>query len=196
MPALVMGLLARRLRLCGYRTAVFGYHSLTQTLENNAAQLAGFIREQGDTTVHLVGHSLGGLVILQALQTNPGLVKGRSVLLGSPVQGSVVARRLYRHRGVRWMLGRGAAGGLLKGAAPWLAQLPLGVIAGNRPVGIGQLIGGLAGDNDGTVTVAETRLENATASVQVHATHTGLMFSREVAAEVCSFLREGHFSLL
>ncbi len=196
MPALVMGLLARRLRRCGYRTAVFGYHSLTQTLENDAGQLAGFIREQGDTPVHLVGHSLGGLVILQALQDNPGLVNGRIVLLGSPVQGSVVARRLYRYRGLRWLLGRSAEGVLLEGGPAWQGHLPLGVIAGNRPVGIGQLTGGLAGENDGTVMVAETRLEHASATIQVNTTHTGLMLSREVAFEVCSFLKEGRFTLL
>jgi pimeloyl-ACP methyl ester carboxylesterase len=194
MPALVMRLLALRLRRCGYRVAVFGYRSLTETLENNAGQLAGFIREQGDATVHLVGHSLGGLVILQALQSHPGLVNGRIVLLGSPVQGSVVARRLYRYRGLRWMLGRSADGGLLGNGLTWQGHLPLGVIAGNRPLGVGKISGGLAGENDGTVTVAETRLENASESIRVNTTHTGLMVSREVAIEVCRFLKDGHFS--
>ena len=196
MPAWVMSLLARRLRRCGYRVAVFGYRSLTQTLENNAGQLAGFIREQGDTTTHLVGHSLGGLVILQALQTHPGLVSGRIVLLGSPVGGSVVARRLNRYRGLRWLLGRSVDSGLLGDGPAWQGHLPLGVIAGNRPLGIGRIIGGLAGENDGTVTVAETGLENASGSTRVHVTHTGLLVSREVAIEVCSFLKNGHFNLL
>ena len=196
MPDWVMSLLARRLRRCGYRVAVFGYRSLTQTLENNAEQLAGFIREQGDATVHLVGHSLGGLVILQALQTHPGLVSGRVVLLGSPVGGSVVARRLNHYRGLRWLLGCSVDSGLLGDGPAWQGHLPLGVIAGNRPLGIGRIIGGLAGENDGTVTVAETGLENASGSTRVHVTHTGLLVSREVAIEVCSFLKNGHFNLL
>ena len=189
-----MSVLARRLRRCGYRVAVFGYPSLTQTPENNAEQLAGFIREQGDVTIHLVGHSLGGLVILQALQNHAGLVTGRIVLLGSPVRGSVVARRLHRYRGLRWMLGRGEDSGLLGDGPAWQGRLPLGVIAGNQPLGIGQIIGGLVGENDGTVTVAETSVENASASIRVYVTHTGLLVSREVAAEVCSFLKDGHFS--
>jgi pimeloyl-ACP methyl ester carboxylesterase len=194
MPALAMAPLALRLRRHGYRVAVFGYRSLTETLEINAGQLAGFIREQGDATVHLVGHSLGGLVILRALQSHPGLINGRIVLLGSPVKGSVVARRLYRCRGLRWLLGRSADGGLLGSGPVWQGHLPLGVIAGNRPMGVGQIIGGLAGEHDGTVTVAETRLENASGSIQVNATHTGLLVSRGVADEVCSFLKNGHFS--
>ena len=196
MPAWVMSMLARRLRRCGYRVAVFGYRSLAQTPENNAELLAGFIREQGDATVHLVGHSLGGLLILQALQSHPDLVEGRIVLLGSPVGGSVVAKRLHRYRGLRWMLGRSADSGLLGDGPAWQGHLPLGVIAGNRPLGIGRLIGGLAGENDGTVTVAETHLENASGSTRVHVTHTGLLLSPEVAIEVCSFLKDGHFSLL
>ena len=195
MPALVMGLLAKRLRRCGYRTVVFGYPSLTQSLENNAEQLAGFIREQGDATVHLVGHSLGGLVILQALQKHPDLVTGRIVLLGSPVRGSVVARRLNCYRGLRRILGRSAHRCLLGDGPGWNGHLPLGVIAGTLSVGTGQIIGGLVGENDGMVAVDETRLKHASGAVQVHATHTGLLVSREVANEVCSFLRDGHFSL-
>ena len=196
MPAWVMSLLARRLQRCGYRVAVFGYPSLTQTLADNAEQLAGFIREQGDATVHLVAHSLGGLVILQALQSHPELVGGRIVLLGSPVGGSVVAKRLHRYRGLRWILGRSADRCLLGGGPGWNGHLPLGVIAGALPVGIGQIIGGLAGENDGVVTVDETWLKYASGSVKVRATHTGLLVSREVATEVCSFLRDGHFNLL
>jgi pimeloyl-ACP methyl ester carboxylesterase len=196
MPAWVMSLLARRLRRCGYRTAVFAYHSLQQALENNAEQLAGFIREQGDATVHLVGHSLGGLVILQALQKYPGLVAGRIVLLGSPVRGSVVARRLNRSRGLRWILGRSAHRCLLGDGPGWNGHLPLGVIAGTLPVGIGRIIGGLVGENDGIVTVDETHLENTSGSIQVHATHTGLLVSREVSDSVCGFLKDGHFNLL
>ena len=63
-------------------------------------------------------------------------------------------------------------------------------------MGIGRIIGGLAGENDGTVTVAETDLENASGSTRVHVNHTGLLVSREVAIEVCSFLKDGHFNLL
>ena len=136
------------------------------------------------------------LLILQALQSHPDLVEGRIVLLGSPVGGSVVAKRLHRYRWLRWMLGRSADSGLLGDGPAWQGHFPLGVISGNRPLGIGRLIGGLAGENDGTVTVAETHLENASGSTRVHVTHTGLLLSPEVAIEVCSFLKDGHFSLL
>ena len=194
MPALVMDLLAMRLRRCGYRVHSFAYHSLAATLADNARQLAAFVREQDSTPIHLVGHSLGGLVILQALQVQPELVSGRIVLLGSPVNGSTVARRLQRSRSLRWLLGRSGHHGLVGEGPAWRGQLQLGVIAGERAMGIGQMIGGLAGDNDGTVAVAETQLEQASGSLRVNTTHTGLLVSREVADEVCHFLRDGHFS--
>ena len=194
MPALVMGVLAARLRRCGYRVRLFAYHSLSKTLEHNALKLADFVREQGDAEIHLVGHSLGGLVILQALQAHPELVSGHVVLLGSPVRGSVVAQRLQRSGITRWMIGSSGERGLLGDGPTWQGQLPLGVIAGRRPLGIGQVTGGLRGENDGTVTVAETTLENASESIRVHATHTELLVSRVVADEVCMFLKNGHFS--
>ncbi|MGB5442030.1 MAG: hypothetical protein WBN57_05325 [Gammaproteobacteria bacterium] len=68
------------------------------------------------------------------------------------------------------------------------------MIAGERAMGIGQVIGGLTGDNDGTVSVAETRLEHASGSVRINTTHMGLLVSREVADEVCHFLKHGQFS--
>ena len=43
--------------------------------------------------VHLVGHSMGGVLILRALQADPGMPPGRVVLMGAPVRGSAVARR-------------------------------------------------------------------------------------------------------
>ena len=105
-----------------------------------------------------------------------------------------MARRLYRYRGLRWMLGRSAGHGLLGDGPAWQGHLPLGVIAGNRPVGIGRLIGSLAGENDGTVTVAETRFGECQPGLYPGACdpHGAAVFP----PLVCSFLKDGHFSLL
>ena len=106
MTGLEMRPLARRVRACGYDTVMFGYRSLLQPLAHNAARLVKRVRQQDASTVHLVGHSLGGLVILQALQDHPDLIDGRIVLLGSPVNGSVIAERVQRYWFSRWLLGR------------------------------------------------------------------------------------------
>ena len=185
--------LAWRLRRCGYRTLLFRYPSLRLPLVQNAARLIERVGQQGNTTVHLVGHSLGGLVILQALRDQPDLVRGRIVLLGSPVNGSVIAQRLHAHRITRWLIGRSGKGALLGGGPGWNGKQALGTIAGTRPVGVGLLLGGLGEASDGTVALSETQLAGRHAATTFHSSHFGLLFSRPVARAVCGFLREGRF---
>ena len=194
MTSLVMQPLARRLKRCGYRPVLLTYRSLRKTIHANARALRQIVQQQPAVCVHLVGHSLGGLVILQALQDDPALIDGRIVLLGSPANGSLLARRLHRRRLSRWLVGRGAEGRLAAGGDGWQGQQPLGVIAGTRPVGVGLVLGGLSGPNDGTVTVAETRLEGCTDTLLNSTTHMGLLVSRSVAQAVCRFLQSGRFA--
>jgi pimeloyl-ACP methyl ester carboxylesterase len=193
MTGLELQLLAWRLRRCGYRTLVFRYPSLRCSVAQNAARLVARVGQQGDSIVHLVGHSLGGLVILQALQDHPDLIRGRIVLLGSPVNGSVIARRLHSRRLTRWLIGRGGAGALLGDGPRWHGWQAFGMISGTRPVGIGQLLGGFSEASDGTVALSETRLEGVHQATTFHSTHFGMLLSRPVARSVCGFLRTGRF---
>jgi pimeloyl-ACP methyl ester carboxylesterase len=193
MSSLELVLLARRLRRCGYRTLRFRYRSLRRPLRHNAAGLARRVQQLPEGTIHLVGHSLGGLVVLQALQGHPDLITGRIVLLGSPVKGSAVARHICGHRLLRWTIGRSGEQGLLGGGPRWQGKQPLGVIAGTRSLGIGRLLGGLSGVNDGVVNLEETVLEGVQDSIVVESTHMGLLTSRRVAAQVCAFLKHGRF---
>jgi len=195
MTGLEMHQLVRRVHACGYDTVVFRYRSLLKPLVHNAARLADRVRQQDAPTVHLVGHSLGGLVILQALQDHPDLIDGRAVLLGSPVNGSVIAERVQRYWFSRWLLGRSGRGALLGDGPRWQGQPPLGVIAGTHPVGIGRLLGGFNGDNDGTVTLAETTIAGASSTMTVDKGHFGMLYSATVAQAVCTFLRQGTFSV-
>jgi pimeloyl-ACP methyl ester carboxylesterase len=193
MTSLELLLLARRLRRCGYRTLRFRYRSVRRPVRHNAAELARRIHRLPAGRVHLVGHSLGGLVVLQALQDEPGLITGRVVLLGSPVGGSAVARRVVHRRPLRWLIGRAAEQGLLGDGPRWRGWQSLGVIAGQRPLGIGRLMGGLSGANDGVVNLEETRIEGVRDGIVVDATHMGLLVSSQVAAQVCAFLKHGRF---
>ena len=185
--------LARRLRHCGYEPVFFSYRSLRRSPAHNAERLARFVRRQQAEKIHLVGHSLGGLVILQALNDHPELVTGRIVLLGSPVQGSAVAGRLHRYPVSRWLVGRSTEKGLLGDGPRWQGPQDLGVIAGTLPLGIGRVVGGLPGGSDGTVAVAETVLEGAQDTLTLHTTHMGLVYSLPVATAVCRFLEQGRF---
>ena len=68
------------------------------------------------------------------------------------------------------------------------------VIAGDRAKGLGGLFATLDGASDGTVAVAETRLEGLTDHCVLPASHSGLVLSAEVAAHTARFLREGRFA--
>ena len=110
-------LLRRRLsRDLGCRTRSFPYPSVNADLAANVRALGEFLASARADTLHLVAHSLGGLVILELfdrmasdrLANGRVLPPGRVVLLGSPVQGSRAARKLAQRPFGRRLLGRTA----------------------------------------------------------------------------------------
>ncbi len=182
--------LARRLRGEGFEVDVFGYPSILGGPEPAIAALIARVR--AGTPVHLVGHSLGGMIVLEALRRAPDLPVQRAVCLGSPLCGSHAARSLGQRRWTAPVLGR--SGTLLQaGCPPWAGTVPVGMVAGNVARGIGRLIARFEGDSDGTVGLAETRLPGLAAHCVVPASHTGLVFSAEAARQAARFLREGRF---
>ena len=60
-------------------------------------------------------------------------------------------------------------------------------------MGIGRIAGEFGEPNDGSVTVAETRLDGAKDHIGMDVNHTGLTVARSVADQVGSFLRRGEF---
>ena len=193
MHGVIMSVLAHRLEDCGFTCRTFTYSSVSETPVQNAVQLHEFVRRLDADTVHLVAHSLGGIVVLHLFERYNDLAPGRIVLLGSPVNSSTVAERLTSLEPGRWVLGQSVQRALLGGAPTWRGERELGVVAGTWSMGVGRLLGGLDGPDDGTVTVAETHLANSTDSVTAPVTHTGMVFSAEVAEQVCTFLRTGRF---
>ncbi len=193
MAGLTMALLQRRLRVAGLRVHVLAYPSLRGTPAENAGRLARAVARLRAPRVHLVGHSLGGLVVLHLLAGRVPPRVGRAVLLGSPVGGSAVARVLARSRLTRRLLGRSTQRGLLGEAPHADGRHPVGVVAGTLPVGVGRFVPGLALPHDGTVSLAETALPGAADSITLPVSHTGMLASSSVAAAVVAFLRDGRF---
>ncbi len=186
-------LAALRLRLdkAGFIAHAFEYASVAQGPGPSVARLLQRIRNLGADCVHLVGHSLGGLIALQAARQGD-LPPGKVVCLGSPLRGSSAARGLSRFPGGAVVLGR--SGEILReGLEDWQDARPVGVIAGRLPFGLGAIVGALGDDHDGTVGVDETRLPGIADHRVVPATHTGLLFSAEAAEHTVAFLREGRF---
>lgn len=199
MNGLEMSLLAWRLRRQGFRVHRFHYASVTRSLNENAGALDAFIRALGFspadfelTPVHLVAHSLGGLLVRQLFHDYPAQPPGRIVTLGSPHHGCQVAQALSRGRLGRYLLGQSAAT-LLSTLPAWTLPRDIGVIAGRVPYGVGRLVCKLNKPNDGTVALEETRLPGMRDYLVVAASHISLLFSRPVAHQVGHFLQHGEF---
>lgn len=184
----------RRMQSRGFAPRAFRYASLHASVEQVVDDLsAGLARLP--PPVHLVGHSLGGLMLLKLFELRPDQPPGRVVLMGSPASGSHAAQSV-----AQWTIGPAVLGPLalaeLVRAAPrrWTQSRDLGVIAGSGRLGLGRLVCELPEPNDGTVAVEETRIEGMTDHVVLPVTHTGMLVSAAVAQRVARFLRSGRFS--
>lgn len=195
MHGVAMELARRRVARCGYRALSYTYPTMRLTLTENAERLIRYLRGLNAPRLHLVGHSLGGLIVLRALDDAAALPPGRVVLVGTPCLGSHAARRLQRLPGGRTVLGRSLIESL---ESPRPVRAPgreTGVIAGSVPIGLGQIIDpGLPRPNDGAVSVEETRLPGMRDHVVLRVSHSGMLVSRAVARQICAFLRDGAFA--
>jgi len=190
MPPLAMQRFASRLREAGYGTVIVGYRSIVGSTDAAVRRIREGLRD-GPAT-HVVGHSLGGLMALEALRAEPALPVARMVCLGTPLCGSGVARTLSRHALTTLYLGRSAA--LLRsGCARRPDGVDVGMIAGTRPRGLGALVARYDGPHDGTVSVDETRAPWLADHTVIDASHSGLLFSAEAARQATGFFRHGRF---
>ena len=186
-------LLRERLVRAGFAPTPFRYPSTHASLEEVTAALARRLR-MFRGPVHLVAHSLGGLITLETLATERDLPPGRIVLLGSPVQGSRAARAA-----ATWSLGAQLLGSLAVSqltrspGRTWNLPREIGLIAGSRSAGLGRFLAQLPEPNDGTVAVDETRLPGAAGHLILDVSHIGMLMSQPVATSIATFLREGQF---
>jgi pimeloyl-ACP methyl ester carboxylesterase len=195
MPGFEGAVLRRRLRMQrGFRTYGYGYHSVQEPMAALIAGLRQLIARIDAPQVHLLGHSLGGIIVLRFLQRHTMAQPGRVVFLGTPCAGSRVARRFAHWKMGRKMLGPVACEELLQsGCTRWDQPRELGIIAGTRPVGLGHLLLTFPDANDGTVAVSETDLPGAKGRLCLPVTHSGMLLSARVAQEAGSFLQHGRF---
>lgn len=187
MTGLELRWLGRQLEANGFTVRYCRYRSWRGTLRDAAEKLRRLVEQQGSGTVHLLGHSLGGMVIAKMLEGGGPFNLGRIVLLGSPQQGSALATVLERYRACRYILGPVACEGIIRNRPATLAGRELLVIAGTLSFGFGRFFG-IPTPNDGTVAAAETMVPGAR-QILVRASHMGMLFSRVAAAQITSFLK-------
>lgn len=191
--------LERHLRREGFRVINFGYRSTRQPVEASALELQQTLERDAhgrNGRVHFVTHSLGGIIVRACLKEHrPGNL-GRVVMLSPPNQGSEVADKLRNNLLYKWATGpAGQQLGTTLDSVPnqlGPVDFTVGVIAGSRS--LNPLFSTwIDGPSDGKVGVARSQVEGMADFLVVPRSHTYIMRSPRVIAQVARFLREGSF---
>ena len=194
MHGVVMELQRHYLARSGFDAVCYSYPSMRSTLTENAERLAQFAHSLGTSHIHWAGHSLGGLLILHLLAREARLPPGRVVLLGVPYQDSQARRALATSRLGASLLGHSLGEWLTIAKPGNFPGRQIGVIAGSLSRGLGRMVArGLPVPNDGVVAVAETEMTAACDSIVLPVSHSGMLFSRQVAHQTSAFLQSGAF---
>jgi len=193
MNSLAMLYISRALNDGGYAAESFDYHSIRGTLPEHVSALADRVADTAADTVHLVAHSMGGVVALNYLQGARDRRIGRVVVLGSPISGSTVGRTLAGWPSGEWMLGRSAEIWQSASVPKLDATTCVGSIAGSVSFGLGSIFMNVPEPCDGVVTVEETRLPGLADHIVLPVSHSGMLISQEVAQQTAAFLRNGRF---
>lgn len=188
----------RHLETAGFYTIAMNYPSTRASVPQNAEYLHEVLQSlHGIDKVHLVGFSMGGIVVRQSLSAHPEPRLGRVVLVGTPNQGAELATMMKDWWAFKTILGPSGQDLVAgpEGIAPQLPAPPceFGIIAGCRGTndGYNPLI---PGDNDGTVSLESTRLAGARDFMVVRALHPAMMSTASVHRATEYFLRHGRFS--
>ena len=177
----------RFLKRQGYRVYRFGYQTTNQPFERSLMKLVAFVNSRPESTVHLVAHSMGGILSMRAM---PQIRKpGKLVMLGSPVNGSQVAKKLQKlgwHKGLL----KHATEPLTAGLFDAVKARDTLMIAGTSPYGLGRFIEPQLGPSDGTVALHETEADWIDHHHAIHCNHFGLLSNSEAQQLTLDFLQQ------
>ena len=194
MNPLEMRYLGTQLEKLGFHVHYVYYQSVLKTPEQNAKIIHDKIKKMNLPDLHLVGHSLGGVVLMHLFDQTDDLPEGKVVMLGSPVNGSWIAQKVQDWPVISPLLAKSMPSALSGVDVPeWNTHRDWGMIAGTKNQGLGFLTGGLPGDSDGTVLVEETHHPKQKSHILVDKSHTALLFSKEVAELTSHFLNTAEF---
>ena len=157
MNPLEMKFLGQQLEKSGFAVHYLYYQSVLKSPAENARIIHKKIHKLNLPDLHIVGHSLGGVIIMHLFDQFDDIPEGRVVMLGSPVKGSWIAQKVQNWPVVSPLLSRNMDNALSGENVPeWNTKRDWGMIAGTRSQGLSIFTGGLPEEGDGTVLVKET----------------------------------------
>lgn len=201
MNPIEMRYLGSQLEKSGFNVHYVYYQSVLKSPAENATIIQEKIKQLNLPNLHLVGHSLGGVLLMHLFDqieadnnSNNDLPEGRVVMLGSPVKGSWIAKKVSAWPIVSPFIAKSMPNALSGVDIPdWNTNRDWGMIAGVKGQGLGLLTGGMPSISDGTVLLEETYHSKQKEHIQVNKSHTALLFSKEVADLTSQFLNTGSF---
>lgn len=194
-----MRAMARTLGRQGLSTQVIWYESWANPFHAIVDRICRQIevRHLGrERPLHLVGHSMGGLIARAVAARLDPTHMGRMVMIGTPNAGSELADFCTRWRILRPFLGRAGPALVTQRLLPQLDDLPspsypFGVIAGDRP--LANLLRVMPPPHDGKVSVASTHLAGEADHITLPVSHAIMPFDRAVQEQTAHFLTHGRF---
>lgn len=195
-----MNTIAERLERLGYMVWNEGYPStekpIASLVSEHVRPAVEWAENKRARKIHVVSHSLGGILIRAYLQENALPSGSRIVMLSPPNNGSEVADRLKSFSLYRWMMGPagqelGTSPDSIPGRLKPVAA-DIGIIAGTRSMEpwFSLLI---PGPDDGKVSVESTKLKEMNDFLMVESTHPFIMNDQKVIDQVVAYLRQGRF---
>jgi pimeloyl-ACP methyl ester carboxylesterase len=194
MSPFVMTRLGNILSAEGYQVITPKYASVQASSATNADAIYAQLTTLNSDELHVIGHSLGGLVGLHLLSRHPDLAPGKLITLGTPAQGSYIARLFQATPLLHAAFGQSLAQGLSGEAIPSDIQRDWGAIIGTLAIGLGVpfLVG--KGEHDGAVLISEAEHPAQTERLYLPVSHSAMLFSPRVSQAILQFLHTGHFT--
>lgn len=178
--------IAKHLQSKGYIVYRFGYKTTSKPFQFNQQKLQAFVNSRKQKIVHLVVHSMGGIL---SMRTLPSIRKpGKLVMLGSPINGSQAAQAMKNKKWSSWLL-KHAAEPLANGVINPTVLRESCMIAGtSNSIGIARLVTKLPKPNDGTVSLQETQAQWINEHCTENTNHFRMLFHKEVKTKISHFL--------
>lgn len=192
----------RAVKKAGYAPINIRYPSRTMSLEDLtefvATAVKGHKNYNADGPVHIITHSMGGLIARYYIATQKPENLGKVVMLSPPNTGSEFADFMDDHKLFGDMFRKvfGPAGPQLRTTHQHIEDditYPLGIIAGSASINpMAPWV--LEGEHDGIVPVERTKIDGMADHIVLKTTHSLMMFNPKVIAQALSFLKDGSFN--
>jgi pimeloyl-ACP methyl ester carboxylesterase len=192
----VMAYLASYFHKLDYDIHYFNYRTVHFERQKTFDKLNTIVKDLDN--VYFLAHSMGGLVVREFIQEFPSDQYKAVVTLGTPHRSSSFAKMVSKSE-LNNLLGMNAESGLITDLKDYTGVPPLGSLAGNQPKGLFKIYQKIMNTrikyaNDGTVLVSETQDVNFQDHITMPVSHSGMLFSRDVAEQVNYFFNNFRFN--